>query len=91
MTAPQTRAGRRSAAPQQPLAVTDGTGMTGFWQRAQRFLPTLIALALLLGLLIYAEIAYGRVFHAGTMSDLLVGSAPMLILAVGMTIVIISA
>lgn len=91
MTAPQTRAGRRSAAPQQPLAVTDGTGMTGIWQRAQRFLPTLIALALLLGMLIYAEIAYGRVFHAGTMSDLLVGSAPMLILAVGMTIVIISA
>jgi len=54
-------------------------------------LPTLIALALLLGMLVYAEVAYGRVFHAGTMSDLLVGSAPMLILAVGMTIVIVSA
>ena len=41
-------------------------------------------------MLIYAEIAYGRVFHAGTMSSLLVSFAPTIILAVGMTFVIIS-
>lgn len=66
-------------------------GLARLWQRSQGLLPSLIALALLLGMLIYAEIAYGRVFHAGTMSDLLAGSVPMLILAVGMTIVIVSA
>ena len=65
-------------------------GAARVWQRLQGLLPTLIALALLLGMLIYAEAAYGRVFHAGTMSDLLVGAAPMLILAVGMTVVIVS-
>jgi simple sugar transport system permease protein len=42
-------------------------------------------------MLVYAEVAYGKVFHAGTISSLLVSFAPTIILAVGMTIVIISA
>lgn len=67
------------------------TGPARLWQRGQGLLPTLIALVLLIGMLIYAEAAYGRVFHAGTMSDMLSGAAPMLILAVGMTVVIVSA
>lgn len=62
----------------------------GLWERSQTLIPTLAALVLLFGMLIYAEIAYGRVFHAGTMSSLLVSFAPTIILAVGMTIVIIS-
>jgi len=61
------------------------------WDRSQTLLPTLAALVLLSGMLIYAEVAYGRVFHAGTMSSLLVGFAPTIILAVAMTIVIVSA
>lgn len=60
-------------------------------ERSQSLLPTLAALVLLFGMLIYAEVAYGRVFHAGTMSSLLVSFAPTIILAVGMTIVIVSA
>jgi ribose/xylose/arabinose/galactoside ABC-type transport system permease subunit len=64
--------------------------LSRFWDRSQTLIPTLAALALLFGMLIYAEIAYGRVFHAGTMSSLLVGFAPTIILAVGMTIVIVS-
>ncbi|WP_345800332.1 sugar ABC transporter permease [Microbacterium sp. AZCO] len=63
---------------------------SGLWERSQTLIPTLAALVLLFGMLIYAEIAYGRVFHAGTMSSLLVSFAPTIILAVGMTIVIIS-
>ena len=63
----------------------------GLWERSQTLIPTLAALVLLFGMLIYAEIAYGRVFHAGTMSSLLVSFAPTIILAVGMTIVIVSA
>lgn len=92
MTTAHTLAGGAPAAPELPQAQeARATGFARFWQRGQGFLPTLIAFVLLLGMLIYAEIAYGRVFHAGTMSDLLAGAAPMLILAVGMTIVIISA
>lgn len=63
---------------------------SGLWERSQTLIPTLAALVLLFGMLIYAEIAYGRVFHAGTMSTLLISFAPTIILAVGMTIVIIS-
>ncbi len=64
--------------------------ISGLWERSQSLIPTLAALVLLFGMLIYAEIAYGRVFHAGTMSSLLVSFAPTIILAVGMTIVIVS-
>jgi ribose/xylose/arabinose/galactoside ABC-type transport system permease subunit len=60
------------------------------WERSQTLIPTLAALVLLFAMLIYAEIAYGRVFHAGTMSSLLVSFAPTIILAVGMTFVIIA-
>lgn len=66
------------------------TRLARLWERSQPFIPTLAALVLLFGMLIYAEIAYGRVFHAGTMSSLLVSFAPTIILAVGMTIVIVS-
>lgn len=65
-------------------------GLARAWGRAQAFVPTLAALVLLLAMLVFAETAYGRVFHAGTMSSLLVSLAPTIILAVGMTIVIIS-
>ena len=71
----------------QPRQVSRFSGM---WGRSQTLIPTLAALVLLFGMLIYAEVAYGRVFHAGTMSSLLVSFAPTLILAVGMTIVIVS-
>ncbi|WP_322411286.1 ABC transporter permease [Microbacterium invictum] len=64
--------------------------LAGLWERNQTLVPTLAALVLLFGMLIYAEIAYGRVFHAGTMSSLLISFAPTIILAVGMTIVIVS-
>lgn len=92
MTVSPTLADELPPAPDLPKATENTVSRAArLWQRGQGFLPTLIALVLLLGMLIYAEVAYGRVFHAGTMSDLLVGAAPMLILAVGMTIVIISA
>jgi ribose/xylose/arabinose/galactoside ABC-type transport system permease subunit len=64
--------------------------LSRLWERNQTLIPTLVALVLLFGMLIYAEVAYGRVFHAGTMSSLLISFAPTIILAVGMTIVIVS-
>jgi ribose/xylose/arabinose/galactoside ABC-type transport system permease subunit len=64
--------------------------LSRLWERNQSIIPSLAAVALLIVMLVYAEIAYGRVFHAGTMSSLLVSFAPTIILAVGMTIVILS-
>jgi len=42
------------------------THLSRLWERSQTLIPTLTALVLLFGMLIYAEIAYGRVFHAGS-------------------------
>ena len=93
MTGPRTLADDTLPVPALPEA--RGTQPHGrlarLWQRNQSRVPTLAALLLLIGMLVYAEIAYGRVFHAGTMSSLLVSFAPTIILAVGMTIVIVSA
>lgn len=82
-----------AAAPTRTLPEADQparAGVVRVWERIQPFVPTLAALVLLFAMLVYAEVAYGRVFHAGTISSLLVSFAPTIILAVGMTIVIIS-
>lgn len=73
-----------------PAPETRTARLSSLWERSQTLLPTLTALLLLFAMLIYAEVAYGRVFHSGTMSSLLVSFAPTMILAVGMTIVIVS-
>jgi simple sugar transport system permease protein len=65
-------------------------GFARIWGRSQSMIPSLAAVLLLIAMLVYAELAYGRVFHMGTMSSLLVSFAPTIILAVGMTIVILS-
>ncbi|WP_308220961.1 sugar ABC transporter permease [Microbacterium sp. CIAB417] len=65
-------------------------GFARVWGRSQSVIPSLAAVLLLIAMLVYAELAYGRVFHMGTMSSLLVSFAPTIILAVGMTIVILS-
>ncbi|QCQ16747.1 MULTISPECIES: ABC transporter permease [Microbacterium] len=65
-------------------------GFARIWGRSQSVIPSLAAVLLLIAMLVYAELAYGRVFHMGTMSSLLVSFAPTIILAVGMTIVILS-
>ena len=82
-----------SRTPPTALAESDSSAArkrSPFWERSQTFLPTAAALVLLITMLVYAELAYGRVFHAGTISSLLVSFAPTIILAVGMTVVILS-
>src|SRR6478735_9268134 len=67
------------------------------WKRFRRslranpsMLPTLAAVALLVAMLIYGEIAYGRILQLNTMSNLLINNAHLVILAVGMTFVILT-
>jgi len=92
MTGPRTLAEDTPPVPALPEARSARSrGFSRLWERNQSLVPTLAALVLLTAMLIYAEVAYGRVFHAGTMSSLLVSFAPTIILAVGMTVVIVSA
>lgn len=79
-----------SAGQTAAIATPRGTAWSRVWGRSQSLIPTLAAVVLFISMLVYAEIAYGRVFHLGTMSSLLVSFAPTIILAVAMTIVILS-
>ena len=53
-------------------------------------LPTLAALLIFVLMLIYGETAYGRIFQLSTISNLFINNAHLIILAVGLTFVIIS-
>ena len=53
-------------------------------------LPTLAALLIFVLMLIYGETAYGRIFQLSTVSNLFINNAHLIILAVGLTFVIIS-
>ncbi|MDN6330238.1 MAG: ABC transporter permease [Brachybacterium sp.] len=53
-------------------------------------LPTLAALLIFVLMLVYGETAYGRIFQLSTLSNLFINNAHLIILAVGLTFVIIS-
>lgn len=53
-------------------------------------LPTLAAVAIFIAMLIYGEIAYGRIVQFSTISNLLINNAYLIILAVGLTFVILT-
>jgi len=53
-------------------------------------LPTLAAVAIFIAMLIYGEIAYGRIVAFSTISNLLINNAYLIILAVGLTFVILT-
>jgi ribose/xylose/arabinose/galactoside ABC-type transport system permease subunit len=54
------------------------------------FLPTLAALVIFLAMVVYGEIAYGGIVQASTLSNLLINNAHLIILAVGLTFVILT-
>jgi simple sugar transport system permease protein len=53
-------------------------------------LPTLAAIVIFVGMIIYGEIAYGRIVQFSTVSNLLINNSYLIILAVGMTFVILT-
>lgn len=66
-------------------------------QRAQRWvrlhldtLPTFAALVIFIAMIVYGEVAYGRIVQASTLSNLLINNAHLIILAVGLTFVILT-
>lgn len=53
-------------------------------------LPTLAAVVIFIGMVIYGEVAYGRILQMNTVSNLLINNAHLIILAVGLTFVIVT-
>ena len=53
-------------------------------------LPTVAALVIFVLMLVYGEVSYGRIFQLSTVSNLFINNAHLIILAVGLTFVIIS-
>lgn len=67
------------------------------WQRVTRaittnpsVLPTMAAVLIFVGMIVYGEIAYGRILQYNTISNLLINNAHLIILAIGMTFVIMT-
>jgi galactofuranose transport system permease protein len=55
----------------------------------RRALPAVAALVIFVGMLGYGEVAYGRILQYNTMSNLLINNAHLVLIAVGMTFVIL--
>ncbi|WP_291053370.1 sugar ABC transporter permease [Herbiconiux sp.] len=53
-------------------------------------LPTLAAVVIFIGMIVYGEIAYGRIVQFSTVSNLLINNSYLIILAVGLTFVILT-
>lgn len=53
-------------------------------------LPTLAAIVIFVGMIVYGEIAYGRILQFSTLSNLFINNAYLIILAVGLTFVILT-
>lgn len=67
------------------------------WRRLARslranpsMLPTLAAVVIFVAMIIYGELAYGRILQLNTISNLLINNAHLIIIAVGMTFVILT-
>ncbi|MCR2812428.1 sugar ABC transporter permease [Microbacterium sp. zg.Y1090] len=53
-------------------------------------LPTVAAITIFLGMVVFGELSYGRIVQYSTLSNLLINNAHLIIIAVGMTFVILT-
>ena len=53
-------------------------------------LPTLAAVVIIVGMLAYGELAYGGILQFSTLSNLLINNAYLIVLAIGLTFVILT-
>ncbi|MDR2253172.1 MAG: sugar ABC transporter permease [Bifidobacteriaceae bacterium] len=80
--------GRRGG---RPARVGRGAGAPRDRFRINRaILPTLAALAIFIAMLVFGQLRYGHIFQYSTLSNLVINNAQMIILAVGLTFVIIT-
>lgn len=84
-SAPVTPTADRPPAPRRVLARAGKV-----WRASASVLPTMAAVVIFVAMIVYGETAYGRIVQYSTMSNLLINNAHLVIIAVGMTMVIIS-
>ncbi|MEU8298868.1 sugar ABC transporter permease YjfF [Micromonospora sp. NPDC048909] len=60
------------------------------WRTNLAALPTLAAVVIFIAMIVYGELAYGRITQYNTLSNLLINNAHLVIIAVGMTFVILT-
>jgi simple sugar transport system permease protein len=70
----------------------DGTTTARAWLKrlGNLNLAALAALGIFVGMLIYGEVAYGRILQYSTISSLFINNAQLILIAVGLTMVIIT-
>ncbi|NQX13788.1 sugar ABC transporter permease [Microbacteriaceae bacterium VKM Ac-2855] len=72
------------------IDVRPATGPAHWVRTHLELLPTIASLIIFIGMIVYGEIAYGRILQANTLSNLLINNAHLIILAVGLTFVILT-
>lgn len=75
------------------VPVTRSTGGSDWTDRIKLrldLLPSLAAVAIFVAMVVYGEVAYGRIVQMSTISNLLINNAHLVILAVGLTFVIVT-
>jgi simple sugar transport system permease protein len=53
-------------------------------------LPTIASVVIFVGMIVFGEVAYGRILQANTLSNLLINNAHLIVLAVALTFVILT-
>lgn len=76
--------------PTPPRRETVATAANRTLQRHRDRLATVAALVIFVAMIVYGEIAYGRIIQFSTLSNLLINNAHLVILAVGLTFVILA-
>ncbi|KGM15875.1 hypothetical protein N867_04840, partial [Actinotalea fermentans ATCC 43279 = JCM 9966 = DSM 3133] len=82
--------------PQAPVAQPPTAGrrvltwLADAWRANASALPTVAAVVIFVAMIVYGETAYGRIVQYSTLSNLLINNAHLIIIAIGMTMVIIS-
>ncbi|MFY9712848.1 MAG: sugar ABC transporter permease [Microbacterium sp.] len=72
----------------EPVAILDR--VRRMIQANPSVLPTIASVVIFVGMVVYGEVAYGRILQASTLSNLLINNAHLIVLAVALTFVIIT-
>ncbi len=77
-------------APTRERSGRDDGWLSSFSRHNAALLPTLAAVVIFVAMLIYGQLAYGRMFQMSTVSNLFINNAQLVIIAVGMTLPILT-
>jgi len=81
-----------SATRSTPVAAPEGVldRLKRMWRNNASTLPTLAAVVIFIAMIVYGQTAYGRIVQYSTLSNLLINNSHLVIIAVGMTMVILT-